>query len=378
VHYEYSLDYIKENNHPYLLYINFKALFEYIDEQSRISLTSKVSQLSILQRTIGVKSRSEYQYGMAFTQLEMASIVQISTYSNILTGLGHSLENILQIVFQTVFTELYGFSSNTNLTIPTPSATALEKVRTIAPEFESILKQYKLFVENGHIDFELLQMSSGPTAIKDVPSLIDKKYIYAKKDNQDLNYLTHLLFSDQTMLMYIEPFKEKQYRNFVDLLVNEEEIEFNNYEEYQSEDLNYLIQNSYIFVDEKNHIKVTNWNRVSILKDIFENEVASYHRYPTDAQKEVIKMCEENLLYFESTLFSLPEQNYFNYYLNKSEFTNGVDLRNSYLHGTQANPSENHLHENSYLLYLKLLTLAILKIEDDLSIYNKLNLPSSE
>jgi len=40
------------------------------------------------------------------------------------------------------------------------------------------------------------------------------------------------------------------------------------------------------------------------------------------------------MIFFESSLFSKPEQRYFNYFLNKSEFTNGVDLRNSYLHGT--------------------------------------------
>jgi hypothetical protein len=83
-------------------------------------------------------------------------------------------------------------------------------------------------------------------------------------------------------------------------------------------------------------------------------------------------MSKEGIVYFGSSLFAVPEQNYFNYYLNKSEFTNGLDLRNSYLHGTQANPTEIHLHENSYLLYLKLLTLVIFKIEDDLFIYNKL------
>lgn len=58
----------------------------------------------------------------------------------------------------------------------------------------------------------------------------------------------------------------------------------------------------------------------------------------------------------------------YNYFLNKSEFTNGLDLRNSYLHGTQANPDETQKHEYAYFTYLKLLFLAMLKIEDDLII----------
>jgi hypothetical protein len=60
------------------------------------------------------------------------------------------------------------------------------------------------------------------------------------------------------------------------------------------------------------------------------------------------------------------EQSYFNYFLNKREFTNGLDMRNSYLHGTQTNPEEIQEHEYAYYSYLKLLTLILLKIEDDL------------
>lgn len=373
VHYEYSLDYIKENSHPYILYRNFKTLFEYMDEQDIVTLTSKESQLGVFERTLGIRSKNQYVFGVAFNQSEMASMAQIYTYSNVLKGLGHSLEDILKNVFVNVLPELYSLPSNVNLTVPTASASALEKIRTIAPEFESILKQYKLFVENKQIDFELLQMSSGPTAIKDIPSLNSNKYVYINKDDKSVGFLIHLLFSDQTLLTYVDPFKDKKYGNFVDLLVNEEEISFSNYEAHQHEYLNYLIDNNYIAIDENNCIFVPNWNRVLILRDIFENEVASFYHYPTDIQEEVMDMGKEGIVFFGSSLFAESEQNYLNYYLNKSEFTNGLDLRNSYLHGTQANPSETHLHENSYLLYLKLLTLVIFKIEDDLFIYNKLN-----
>ena len=74
------------------------------------------------------------------------------------------------------------------------------------------------------------------------------------------------------------------------------------------------------------------------------------------------------MVFFGETLFSKSEQSYFNYFLNKREFTNGLDMRNSYLHGTQANPEEIQEHEYAYYSYLKLLTLILLKIEDDLLI----------
>ena len=83
-------------------------------------------------------------------------------------------------------------------------------------------------------------------------------------------------------------------------------------------------------------------------------------------------MYSEGIIYFENTLFSKPEQNYFNYHLNKSEFSNSMDLRNKYLHGTQANPEEVETHERVYHIYLKLLVLALLKIDDDLMIHKKI------
>ena len=83
-------------------------------------------------------------------------------------------------------------------------------------------------------------------------------------------------------------------------------------------------------------------------------------------------MVSENIILFESSLFSKSEQAYFNYFLNKSEFTNGLDLRNSYLHGTQADPDEIQKHEYAYFTYMKLLVLTLLKMDDDLQISNTL------
>lgn len=80
-------------------------------------------------------------------------------------------------------------------------------------------------------------------------------------------------------------------------------------------------------------------------------------------------MEKENIVFFESSLFSKPEQDYFNFFLNKKEFTNGYDLRNKYLHGTQANPEDIQQHEDAYFIYLKLIVLLLLKIEDDLIIH---------
>ncbi|WP_348255322.1 hypothetical protein [Vibrio parahaemolyticus] len=369
VHYEYSLDYIRQNQHPYLLYLNFKHLFEYLDHQNRINLISKPSQLGVMERFMGIRSKNEYLCGISFNVNEMASQAQVFTYSNVLKTLDISLEEVLKFIYTSLLPDKYGFASNANLTMPTQISSALEKVRSLAPELESVLKQYKLFVEENEIDFELLQMSSSPSSIKDIPSLNENKYVYINKSNQEAVSCSNLFFSDQTLLAYVEPFIEKKYQTLFELLQNESNIYLHNYEDHQINDIKYLIEKMYLFIDEDDCIQLTNDYRVFILKDLYDNEFSSFYHYPDEAQKEAIKMNEEGLISFDSSLLSKPEQDYFNYYLNKSEFTNGLDLRNSYLHGTQANPSETNIHENCYLIYLKLLTLILMKIEDDLYIH---------
>lgn len=369
-HYSYSIDFIKQNNNPYLLFQNFKHLFEYIDRQNRITLVSKKSQMGVFESIMGIRSQNEYRGGTAFSLSEMTSHAQIFGYNKIVNELGTSLEEILHFVFTIALQERYRFAENARFSIPSASS-YFEKVRLLAPEFESVLKQFKLFVEDGNIDFELLQISSLPTSIKDIPSLNENKYIYFNADNKEMHGCSNLFFSDQTLLAYVEPFKEEKYHTFFDLLANEQ-VKFNNYEEHQKPGLNYLLNKELITVDDSGYIQITNTERILILKDLHDNEFASFYRYPLNFQKEVQKMVSENIILFESSLFSKSEQAYFNYFLNKSEFTNGLDLRNSYLHGTQADPDEIQKHEYAYFTYMKLLVLTLLKMDDDLQIFNTL------
>ncbi len=371
-HYSYSLSYIKQYNDPYTLYSNFVLLFEYLDNQKRINLVSNQNQMGIMERTMGIHSRNEYRVGIVFNMLEISSFMQIVSYSSIINELGKSLEHILQSIFSSTFATKYNFASNARLSMPSPNSTNLEKVRFLAPEFESILKQFKLFVEDNEIDFELLQMSSMPCSISDIPSLNKDKYVYLNKDNTEILSCSNLFFSDQTLLAYVEPYKEKHYRNFFDLLANEE-VDYNKYEEHQKPQINYLIEKGLIHLNNDGKIKVTNIYRVLILKNLYENEFISQYHFPPVIQSEIKKMKDQNMIYFESSLFSKQEQSYFNYYLNKKEFTNGFDLRNSYLHGTQANHESKEEHKFAYFTYLKLVVLVLLKIEDDLQISSKLN-----
>ncbi|MGP4846206.1 hypothetical protein ACTXGQ_18910, partial [Marinobacter sp. 1Y8] len=366
INYLYSLDYIADNAHPYMLFSNFEYLFEYVDLQKRIRLVANEKDLGVLELFMSVSAQDEYRGGLPFSISEMTSHAQIVVYSQWVNKLDISLESIIHHVFEHSFQEKYNFADNAKFSVPT-ATTFLEKVRLLAPEFESLLKQFKLFVEEGHIDFDLLQISSSPSSIADIPSLNEDKYIYLNEKNHILMQCLNIFFSNQRSLNYVKPHQEKEYDNFFELL-RKENVRFSDYEEYQKPELKYLIDNGFIAINKQDLIVVNNPMRLILLNDLYYNEVGSLYHYPVEYRQEAKQMVVDDIAYFEKTLFSKPEQSYFNYCLNKKEFTNGLDLRNSYLHGTQPNHSEVNTHAKAYFIYLKLIFLALLKIEDDLNL----------
>jgi hypothetical protein len=68
-----------------------------------------------------------------------------------------------------------------------------------------------------------------------------------------------------------------------------------------------------------------------------------------------------------STLLTTSEADYINYFLNQSGPTGGPDLRNRYLHGSQADGDDKAVHLHTYLIALRLLIALVIKLNDDLS-----------
>ena len=130
---------------------------------------------------------------------------------------------------------------------------------------------------------------------------------------------------------------------------------------------------NYIHIDCNEFIKITNNKLITILKDLHENEAINYWKYPISYRNEIDKLIDKQMVEAESSLLSRPEQDYFNYYLNKSSFNNSLDLRNMYVHGTQSNDSDDeNVHYTNYITFLKLFVLIIIKINDDLCTYDNL------
>lgn len=154
-----------------------------------------------------------------------------------------------------------------------------------------------------------------------------------------------------------------------------EDVRLKDFENYQEPTISQLISDGWLVSDEQGFVKIKKEAALLVIGMLNKDEVASYWAFPQEIRDIIDKMETDGLVGFENTFFSKPEQSYLNYYLNKSEFTNGLDLRNRYVHGTNGDTDEEH--GNVYLTILKLFVLVVLKIDNDLFLNLRLGTESS-
>ncbi|WP_419017411.1 hypothetical protein, partial [Eubacterium callanderi] len=359
--FSYSIEWIKENlDYPTLLN-NFIFLFGYTDLQFRSLHVCRESQMGILEKSLGIIGKKEYHTGIAFQQIQMLAQLQMIGYCNELEKYDIYLEDVIKWFFCNYLREEFnvkGFNFNVSLR----TASYLEKCRNVAAEMDSVLKQFKIFCEDEEIDNELLHISTQHMFIKDIPSMLDNKYIYPCGD--DYQMISHLLFSDQSIIYYI-PKLSNVYNSFYDLL-EKENVYYDMFQDYQTASIDWLIEHKIIKIDDEKRITLYK-EKVKILNELYEHDVVCFN-YLKKYQPIITEFEETGIVKFSSTLFSKPEQDYYNYLFNKSEFDNGLDIRNSYIHGTQrVNENQNR---QDYYIFLRIMILIVIKINEEFCLKN--------
>ena len=346
------------------LWNNFIYIFNFVDEKFCLEFDSKQNEVSALERAIRDSGPHLFNESFAFTTKEMISDAEIFSYTNVLNIFGVRIESMMEWFFNEYIKEEFNINEFI-IKLPSENTSYFEKCRSILPEIDRIFKQYNVLIEDGEIDQELIQMSSSSVKNKDIKSFNQKKYVYYSSDWYKT--VSFLLFSDQSSIFYM-PSKGK-YKNFLDLIIKEKVLR-SDFEEYQLQRMGWLFDNNIISEDEDGYLKFVDLYLIYALRDLYYKDVLSYWHYPEEIKKVIEKLGEKGRICFESTLFSRNEQDYFDYYLNKTKFTNGYDIRNKYLHGTNSNDEKQY--EADYYRILKLIVIIIIKINDDLCIKEEL------
>lgn len=338
---------------------NFQHLFDFADQDVLLTLPSYRAGLGVVERFIMMGGATDYHTGAAFRNRETSSLLQTQLARAFLEGRGIDLEHAIEWFFEEYLPAEFdarGFRFS-------PSAresSFLEKTRHLLVEMESVVRQFERFVEDGEIDRELLSMTSDAVRYRQVPSRVEVRYLYPVETSA-LPGILEALFSDQSSMGYIN--EELRAENLVELIVRNE-VQYGHFEEFQRPTLDMLLDAGVLAVRE-GRVQLASVAQFKILLALFAKEAASYAHQSELGRQRADEMIQRGWLRFESTLLTMAEASYFNYQLNKYEFSNGPELRNKYLHGAQMDAEGAGAHFGSYLTALKLTIALVIKINDD-------------
>lgn len=353
---QYNTSWFLENlDYPTLLN-NFIYLFGYVDFQFRSEFPAIPSEMSEMEKNIGIRGPKEYRYGCAFEQRSLLFSAQLVVYANFLKRQGIAIEEVFQWFFETYLKEEFGVE-NFSFPVCSPEASVLEKAKMMATEIERVFKQYKLYCEDGKIDHELLELETCSEKIDRIPSLRDNKYIYATGDENATAQF--LLFSNQSVLGWVESCGHK-YETLYELL-RKETVRLEDFANFQKRDLQWLIQRNLLAIDPTGAI-IPAWKKVRLVKDLYDKGVI-VNGYYSDCSTALEELQRQGFIRYESSLFSVPEQQYLNFMLNQAEYSNGHQLRNKYAHGSYI--LDEIRQQQDYTELLKIMVLIIIKINEE-------------
>lgn len=346
---------------------NFIYIFDFVDvPQMRSAHVNKNSLSGIFERVFSQKSSKIYPHNVAFDFTEIIASMQMEAYYDFLIKQNIYLEDVLKWFFTEEIQSEFG-CSEIRLSVPSHGSSYAEKCTLIITAFESVLRQYSLYAQNGKINFDLIGMSSTPVRFSDVKSIIADKHIYGV--GKEFEHLSFWLFSDQCTFSYVERIHKNgaMYTCLYDLLLNET-VYTSDYCDEELPAFEHIASFDLILIDADGKISLNDKVKLGILRDLFKNDVISQWHYSSYARECITDWLKMGILRSESSLFSKPEVDYLNYLLNRADYNNGLEIRNKYIHGIQqVNLSEDE-HRKNYLTLLRLFVLLAIKVNDEFCI----------
>ena len=362
--YIYSIPYIRKcDNVRRVLYCI--SIFEWLNNHFLIDLINKRTEVDTLESSLMDKGRYSYPSYMIFENKNRVSLAQLCAYGKVLQQNGSSFEKELKQFYEFHLRNEYDYPC-LPINFPNEEDSALNKCRVLCPELDAVVTQYNMFVEEDEIDKELIRLSK-PLKVEEGKSLLENKYYEIAEGNDEIQSVLWGLFgSGNSILAYVEPFKDKNYHSLVELLEKENNVKYSNYADYQKSHLDFLIRQDVIGLNTDGELYIVSRSKINVLRSLWENEVCSYWHYNDEERHILDDMLTKGWLVTDDHLLSKPERDYFSYYLDNMKFTNGKAYRNHYMHGSTSPVDDEKEHQIAYITFLRLLAILLLKIEDDL------------
>ena len=352
----YNLGCIKDIDAKGVLFL-LKYIFGYIDSCGTIPFTSLYHEDTIFD-VFGLRGVSWYRITPSFYMKNKIAKMQLIAIEKGLRLYENSIESILSSIIEWInVTYNIGFRFNA----PSEIGSVLGRIRHLFAEMDSLIRQYQLFVEDGCIDYELLTMSSSPLGLNQIKSALypSPKYVSLTSDESEVKWLQTMLSSENCT------FTKKGNNGYESLFTQIKQGDTPKFEyRFQQDYINIMIEKGIIDISSEGQYRVTSAGE--LLNILFHKDFVMIDRLPIEISSNLPLMKNLGWIEYSSSLLHKQEANYFNYWLNKKDFTNGYDLRNKYMHGVQSFEDKNI--ESDYRITKLLFILLLLKIIDDLEL----------
>jgi hypothetical protein len=364
IRYTYSRQWLEHTCDNASILNNFIHLFDFADHQALLTLPSYPAQLGVMERFMRTTGRTEYKVGASFRSVDMSTLLQTRMYHHFLESNDIDLERVLSWFFSSYLVEEFEVA-HFSFTPSTSGTPYLQKVRHLFAEMESVANQFMLFVREGTLDRDLLTMQSELVRYRQLPSLLDGKYV-CQAESDEVAGVLHLLFSDQSTLTYIgEGLREDSAAK----LILRNEVAYTDFANHQQSSVDHLIRLG-VLGDTGTRVQFVNIEIFFILHSLFTTQAANYYYLSDVGRAEADALVARGWATRSSTLLTEAEAKYYNYFLNGVDFTNGPGLRNKYLHGSQANADGEDAHFHTYMTALRLTVALVIKMNDDLCLWS--------
>lgn len=362
--YTYSVPYIRECDNVQRVR-NCISLFRWMNRRFLVNLINKQCEVETIESFLMDKGIHSYPSYMQFNHKNNLSLYELYGYNEVLKRMESSFEKELKLFYERFLQAEYDYPSIT-LSFPMENDSSLNKCRVLCPELDAIVKQYNTFIEEDEINQDLIRLSK-PIKVEEGKSLLDNKYYEVNVKNETIDIILRGLFrSGNSLLHFVEPFKDKNYHSLIELLEHENDVLYSNYDDFQKPHLDFLIQQNLIGINDCGQLYIINKTQIEVLKSLWEYGVCSYWHYDTKGREILDDFFNKDWLIKDDHLLSSFERDYFSYYLDNMKYTNGMAYRNHYMHGSTPPVDDEKEHATAYLTILKLFAILILKIEDDL------------
>ena len=305
--------------------------------------------------------KSNAHYDSYFPQLKFCHNLLFQAYFDYLKQNEIDVEEIIEWYFNIYLeTELdiKGFHFHAS----NKESSYYERGKSIICEMDSILDQYELFVRNGEINQDLLEIKSKASSYASLKSFNEKKFIKLN-NTPDNSILFSALFSEQSLLGFISSKNDNKtfFKHIID------GVKITDFADYQVEQIKILIEKNILKLS-NDVIKFTNFQEINILNKLWKS--GTYCLYYKDKLILDIAedLCKKGYCEYSDNLLSEYESNYLSYILDDKKYGNGLKIRNKFSHGKFGYKKEEE-HLQNYLELLQIVIFYVMRINDELEFY---------